>query len=312
MGFDEVIREVLSVLGDEEFQEALRRASENNFRKVNEVLRRYPGLVERARRVARVKREVVSRLPELVEEAMRAVEAGGGRAYLARTGEEAREIVGSIVGSGRIVVMSKSMAAEEAGIREYLESLGNEVWETDLGQLLVQLEAGKPMHTIAPAVHMTRERAARLVREKLGVEVSGESIEEIVAAARSFLRDKFFRAHVGITGANAVAADTGGLVLVENEGNIRLVSSAPPVHIAVVPVDKVVPSLDDAFSVALVQAAFAGLYPPTYISVIHGPSSTGDIEQVRVRGAHGPRELHVVFLDNGRFEAAGHPFWQSS
>ncbi len=308
MGFDDVIREVLEALGDEEFQEALRRASWNNYRKVNEVLRRHPELVERARRVARVKRESVSRLRELVEQAMRAIEASGGRAYLAGTPEEAREIVGSIVGSGKVVVMSKSMAAEEVGLREYLESLGNEVWETDLGQLLVQLEGGRPMHTIAPAVHMTRERAARLVRERLGVEVSGESIEEIVAAARAFLREKFFRAHVGITGANAVAADTGGLVLVENEGNIRLVSAAPPVHVAIVPVDKVVPTLDDAFSVALVQAAFAGLYPPTYISVVHGPSSTGDIEQVRVRGAHGPRELHVVFLDNGRFAAAGHPF----
>jgi len=308
MGFDDVIREVLEAVGDREFQEALRRAAENNFRKVNEVLRRYPDVVERARRVARVKRESVSRLPELVERAMRAVEEAGGRAYLAATPEEAREIVGGIVGSGRIVVMSKSMAAEEAGLREYLERLGNEVWETDLGQLLVQLEGGKPMHAIAPAVHMTRERAARLVRERLGVEVSGESIEEIVAAVRAFLRDKFFRAHVGITGANAVAADTGGLVLVENEGNIRLVSAAPPVHVAIVPVDKVVPTIDDAFNVALVQAAFAGLYPPTYISVIHGPSSTGDIEQVRVRGAHGPRELHVVFLDNGRLAAAGHPF----
>ena len=300
--------EILSALGEPEFQEGVMRAGRNAQEKVLKILERYPEVLEKARRIKEVKMKAVGRLEELVEEAMRSVEANRGKAYFAETAEDAREIVGRIVGSGKTVVMSKSMAAEEVGLREYLESLGNEVWETDLGQFLVQLEEGKPMHTVAPAIHMTREKAARLVREKLGVEVDPGNIENIVLAVRRFLREKFVRADVGVTGANALAADTGSIVLVENEGNIRLVSSLPPIHVALVPVDKVVPTITDALDVALVQAAFAGLYPPTYISVITGPSSTGDIELVRVYGAHGPKELHVVFIDNGRMRARKGPF----
>ncbi len=306
--FEDIVRDIARALGDPEFQEGLMRAASNAQAKVLKVLDEHPEILERARRVREVKERSVARLEELVKEAVEALRRVGAKPYLASTGEEARKIVGSIVGSGRLVVMSKSMAAEEVGLREYLESLGNEVWETDLGQLLVQLEGGRPMHSVAPAVHMTRERAARLISERLGVDVEEGNIEGLVEAARSFLREKFLRADVGVTGANALAADTGSLVLVENEGNIRLVSGLPRVHVALVPIDKVVPTIWDALDVALVQAAFAGLYPPTYISVISGPSSTGDIELVRVHGAHGPRELHVVLLDNGRLEARSNPF----
>ncbi|MCE4611099.1 MAG: LUD domain-containing protein [Desulfurococcales archaeon] len=300
--------DIMKALGEPEFQEGVMRAGRNAQEKVLKILERYPEILEKARRVKEVKMKAAEKLEELVEEAMRNIEANNGKAYFAETAEDARRIVGKIVGSGKTVVMSKSMAAEEVGLREYLESLGNEVWETDLGQFLVQLEEGKPMHTVAPAIHMTREKAAKLVREKLGIEVDPSNIESIVLAVRRFLRDKFIKADVGITGANALAADTGSIVLVENEGNIRMVSSLPQVHIALVPVDKIVPTITDAIDVALVQAAFAGLYPPTYISVITGPSSTGDIELVRVYGAHGPRELHVVFIDNGRMKAGRGPF----
>jgi L-lactate dehydrogenase complex protein LldG len=305
-------RDIIEALSDPDFQRGVMRAGVNAQEKVVRVLERYPMLLEKAKRVKEVKERALKELDKLVEEAIKSIERSGGRAYFAEDADKAREIVGRIVGSGKVVVMSKSMAAEEVGLREHLESLGNEVWETDLGQLLVQLEEGKPMHTVAPAIHMTRERAAKLVKEKLGIDVSPDKIEDIVGAARRFLRDKFVRADVGITGANALAADTGSIVLVENEGNIRLVSSLPPVHVAIVPVDKIVPTIWDALDVALVQAAFAGLYPPTYISVITGPSSTGDIELVRVYGAHGPREVHVVLLDNGRMRARSHPFSQSS
>jgi L-lactate dehydrogenase complex protein LldG len=133
-------------------------------------------------------------------------------------------------------------------------------------------------------------------------------VEEAVKAVREFLRGKIVKADVGVSGANALAADTGAIVLVENESNIRLVTSTPPIHIALVPIDKIVPTLLDAVKVAMVQAAYAGLYPPTYINIIAGPSSTADIERVRVYGAQGPRELHVVLLDNGRMKASkGYP-----
>ncbi len=306
------IEDIMKALGDPDFQEGVMRAGLNAQEKVLKILNRYPEIAEKAKRIRKVKEEALRRIDELIDEAVKSLKSVNAKPYYAETAGDAREIIGRIVGSGKVVVMSKSMAAEEIKLREHLESLGNEVWETDLGQLLVQLEEGKPMHTVAPAIHMTRERAAKLVEEKLGVKVDPDKINEIVAAVRRFLREKFVKADVGITGANALAADTGSLVLVENEGNIRLVSSLPRIHIAVVPIDKIVPTISDALDVALVQAAFAGLYPPTYISVITGPSSTGDIELVRVYGAHGPQELHVVLLDNGRKRALGNPFSRSS
>jgi L-lactate dehydrogenase complex protein LldG len=300
-------QEIWEALLDEEFQEALRRASTISQVRVEELLAERRELVELCREVAGIKRRSIDTLEELVERAYRSLEAVRAKPYLAGDAEEARRIIGGLVGSGKLVVMAKSMAAAEVGLRGYLESLGNEVWETDLGELLVQLEGSKPMHTITPAVHMTRYKAIKLISEKLGVKLKGDSVEEAVKAVREFLRGKIVRADVGISGANALAADTGAIVLVENESNIRLVTSTPPIHIALVPVDKIVPTLLDAVKVAMVQAAYTGLYPPTYISIIAGPSSTADIERVRVYGAQGPRELHVVLLDNGRLKALKDP-----
>ena len=302
---EEVLERIYERLGDPDFQEAVWRAAENAEWKVPEILERHPYLVEMAREVEEAKRRVIADLEYYVDKAMASIERAGGHAYLARDPGEARRIVLDIVGTGKLVVFSKSMVAVELGLRDALEEAGNEVWETDLGELLVQLEDGKPMHTTAPAIHLSRERAARLVREKLGLRVPEDARpEEIVAAVRVFLRDKFSRADVGLTGANAVAAEEGSIVLVENEGNIRLVSGLPPVHIAVTGVEKILPNLELALKTAIVQAAYAGLYPPTYINVVSGPSSTADIEHRRVYGAHGPRETHVVLVDNGRLQAS--------
>lgn len=302
---DEAVEEVLGAALDPGTREALRRASLNALEAIPRAHRAAGGLVEELRRrVRRAKEEVASRLDYYVEEAAVSLRRLGARAVVVEEPGEAVEYVAGLAGQGP-VVFSKSMVAEELGLRRGLEERGIEVWETDLGELLVQLSGGKPMHAIAPAVHLTREEAARLVREKLGAPLGGDaSPEEIVGFVRRFLRGKFVNATLGVSGANALAADTGAIVLVENEGNIRLVTGLPPVHVAVAGLDKIVPSIEDAFAVALLQAINAGLYPPTYINVIAGPSSTADIEHHRVRGAHGPRELHVLLVDNGRREAS--------
>ena len=300
------LERILSLLGDEEFRRALERAVRNAEGKHLALLDRYPYLEELRRRARQAREAFLERPEELIEEAVESIRRSRGVPHLARTAEEAREIVLDIAEkTGGPVVMSKSMVAEEVGLRRALEEAGVEVWETDLGELLVQLERGRPMHTTAPAIHMTVERARRLVRERLGLDIpEGAGPEEIVGAVRRFLREKFARARLGISGANSLAADTGTIVLVENEGNIRLVTGLPPVHVVVTGVDKIVPTLDDAVAVALVQAAWAGLYPPTYLNLITGPSSTADIEHHRVYGAHGPVEVHVVLVDNGRLDAA--------
>ncbi len=195
---------------------------------------------------------------------------------------------------------------EEIGLREYLEERGNEVWETDLGELIIQLAGERPMHLTSPSIHMTRERVAELFREKLGVDVRPE-IPELVAAARRFLREKLVNADVGISGANAVAAETGSIVTLENEGNIRLSTGLPPVYIAVTGIEKIVPRLRDALTVAETAWRFAGYVAPAYVNIISSPSKTGDIEKTITYGAQGPREMHVVLVDNGRSEMAKHP-----
>ncbi len=301
---EEAAREVIKALQDNEMQEALHTYVPESEERIRKFLESHPDIVELAREVRRIKEESLARLDELIDKAMRSLRSVNAIPHYAADVSEAREVVAKVVGTGRVVVMSKSMTAEELGIREHLESLGNEVWETDLGQLLVQLEGGKPMHAIAPAIHMTVRRVAELLRGRLGLEVN-ESMTpaEMVAKVRAFLRSKFITADVGISGANALAAEEGTIVLVENEGNIRMVTNLPRVHVALVGVEKLVPTILDAMKVVLVQAAFAGLYPPTYVSVIAGPSSTGDIGHKRVYGAHGPTELHVIIVDNGRRKA---------
>ncbi|MCE4605777.1 MAG: lactate utilization protein [Desulfurococcales archaeon] len=262
-----------------------------------------------AKEVKEAKEKVIGSIDQYINQAIESLKAVNAKPYLASTPEEAREYVASIVGSGKTIVFSKSMVAEEIGLREYLEEKGNEVWETDLGQLLIQLEHGKPMHTTAPAIHLTRERVAMLLKEKLGADLSEDDPpEKMVKYVRKFLRGKFTKADIGISGANAIAADTGIIFLVENEGNIKLVTGLPGKHIVITGIEKILPTTLDAFKTVLVQAAYAGLYPPTYINIIAGPSSTADIEHTRVYGAHGPLELHVILLDNGRRKAVEHPF----
>jgi len=308
LSVEEALEAILEALRDPGFQEAVWRASLHAEERVPRILEAHPWLAEAAREVAEAKRLAVENLDSLIEEAVGAAEAAGWRVYVAETRDDAVDAVLRAVGRGGLIVFSKSMVAEELGLREALEEAGNEVWETDLGQLLVQLERGKPMHTTAPAIHLTVERAARLVREKLGLPLPpNPEPEDIVAAVRGFLREKFTRASAGVSGANAIAADTGSVVLVENEGNIRLVTGLPPVHVAVAGVEKILPTLTLALKAAIVQAAYAGLYPPTYVNVISGPSSTADIEHRRVKGAHGPREVHLVLVDNGRRRAAHDP-----
>ena len=283
--------------------EAIKRAVEANVPRTMSILEKYPYVTELAKELRRAKEEVIRNLDYYVDKTIKSLEAIGARAYLARDGEEARSIISGIVGKGKVIVLGKTMVGAEIGLREYLTSIGNEVWETDLGEFLLQLTGDKPTHIVAPALHMTRERAAEVIKRKLGINVKADP-SEIAQAARRFLRDKFFRADFGITGANAVAADTGAVLLIENEGNIRFTTVSPPVHIMLTGIEKIVPTLHHAMMEVLVQSAYAGLYPPTYVNLVAGPSSTADVEQTRVSPSHGPREVHVILLDNGRSKAA--------
>ena len=261
-----------------------------------------------AQELRKAKLEVLDNLDSYVAQTVRSVEASGGRAHIAGTVEEAKKIIADLVGERKRIVLSKSNVLLEIGVREMLASSGKDVWETDLGEFIVQIAGDEPSHIVAPALHFSRQDVGRLLNEKIDSSVSEDSsVEQMVSRVREFLLHRYLEAEVGITGANSVAADTGSVALLENEGNIRMVTVLPQTHIAVTGIDKILPSLRLSMMETLVQSGYGGLYPPSYINITSGPSSTADIELQRVTPATGPREFHLVLLDNGRSAANADP-----
>jgi iron-sulfur cluster protein len=300
-------KEIMGAAHNERIRTALSRAVKSYRANVKNALKMFPHTVKLAEEVKEIKEKAVNEMESLTTRACEAVESNKGKAYIAKTADEALKIISDLVGTGKLIVKGKSMTGEEIGLREHLEEWGNEVYETDLGEFIIQKLGSRPMHILSPAVHVPREDVARLFSEMTGQELPPDDIEALVATARQLLREKYFLADVGMSGANVVAAETGSLFLIENEGNIRLATGAPPVHIALVGMEKLVPTFNDACKVAEVTWRYAGYTMPQYLSIVSGPSATGDIEKVITYGAHGPREFHVIFLDAGRTELAKHP-----
>jgi iron-sulfur cluster protein len=257
----------------------------------------------------------LERLPELVEQFKQRLEAVGGKVHFAKDAAEARDIIAQIcwnAGSARpdggrmVVTKVKTMAGEEIELNPFLEALGMEVVETDLGERMVQLTHTHPSHLIAPAIHLTKEDAA----DVFGTEPTVEAIQH---HARESLRQKFIDAAVGISGANMAIAETGTVVLVTNEGNADLTTTLPPVHIALFGMDKVVATLDDAVAVLrMLPRSGTGQVMTSYVNWITGPSRSADIEQSLTIGVHGPREMHCVILDNGREEMRADPLFRDA
>ncbi|MBI4627476.1 MAG: lactate utilization protein, partial [Candidatus Rokubacteria bacterium] len=187
---------------------------------------------------------------------------------------------------------SKSMATEEIHLNEALEAAGVTPVETDLGEYIIQLAHERPSHINAPAIHKTKGQVADLFSRELGRRVAADP-EELTRIARAELREKFLQADLGITGANFAVADTGTVVLVTNEGNGRMVTSLPRVHVAVMGVEKVVPSLTDLMVfLAILAKSATGQKLSVYTTLVQGPRRAGELE--------GPDEFHLVLLDNGR------------
>lgn len=285
---------------------ALQRAIKSYRENTNNALKKFPHTVKMAEEVRLIKENSVQHMAALAKKAGQNIEENKGHYHVAKTAADALNIIGGLVGAGKLVVKAKSMTAEEIELREHLEGAGNEVYETDLGEFIIQKLGQRPMHILSPAIHVPREDVARLFSEITDQALPAD-IDTLVAKARELLREKFFKADVGISSANVVAADTGTLFLIENEGNIRLATGAPPVHIALVGMEKLVPTLEEAFKVSEVTWRYANYTVPSYVSMVSGPSKTGDIEKVTTYGVHGPKEFHVIFLDDGRTHLARDP-----
>src|SRR5579862_1141015 len=242
-----------------------------------------------------IKWEAINHLDRYLLEFEEKVKARGGHIFWAANGEEARNYIVDLARRRQVqtVVKSKSMAAEEIHLAPALEEAGLKVWETDLGEFIVQLRNEAPYHIVTPAMHLDRQQIRDLFREKLGEDIADADPQKLVALARRKLREAFFAAEMGISGANFLVADSGVVALTTNEGNGRLSTSLPRIHVAVTGIEKVIPRLEDLGTLWPVLATSGTGQPiTTYSTLIGGPKRADEVD--------GPEEFHVVLLDNGR------------
>ena len=264
-----------------------------------ERLPEFEALRDRARDI---KNHALTHLDLYLEAFERRVQEAGGTVHWARDAAEARRIIHAICSDvgARTVTKSKSMVAEEIGLNDYLEAAGITPVETDLGEYIIQLRHEPPSHLVAPAVHLTKDQVSDVFERVHG----GPRVEdgtELVAQARRVLRQKYLDADVGITGANFLIAETGSVITVTNEGNAELTQGLPRTHIVIASLEKVIPTVADAFTLLRVLARSAtGQEFSTYTTVITGPKRRGDLD--------GPEAFHVVLLDNGRSQMLGTAF----
>ena len=278
------------------FTERLRNLRESGFSD--------PGLISAFRERARAaKLEYLSRPDHYLGMLADGVEARGGQVHFAADADEARVQIKAIcqqAGASQ-VVKGKSMTCEEIELNPSLEAAGIQITETDMGEFIIQLAGEPPFHILGPAMHKTREEVAELF-SRLFEPVSPEPAD-LTALARKVLRRRFMEAEVGITGVNAMACDSGTLAVITNEGNGRFCSTLPRVHIAVMGLEKAVPTLQDlALISSLLPRASLGWPISSYVSWISGAAG-------RAHGA-GPEEFHLVILDNGRSQALAGPYWE--
>jgi len=252
-------------------------------------------------RARAIKEATLQRLDHHLERLVGNIERLGGHVHYAANSEEARRIVVDIArrADARMAVKSKSMATEEIDLNEALEREGITPVETDLGEYIIQLAHERPSHIIAPAIHKTKGQVAELFERELKRPVEADP-EELTKIARAELRQKFLQADIGITGANFAVAETGTVVLVTNEGNGRMVTSLPRVHVAVMGAEKVVPSMTDLMVfLAILAKSATGQKLSVYTTLVRGPRRAGELE--------GPEEFHLVLLDSGRIAQLGGP-----
>jgi L-lactate dehydrogenase complex protein LldF len=253
-------------------------------------------------RAAAIRADAVEHQPELLERLVERATAAGVEVHRAATGEEANARIVEIcrrVGA-TLAVKGKSMTGEETGLSEALQAAGVEPVETDLGEYIVQALGDRPSHILTPAIHLNARQVADLFSRLSGRQLDASDPESLVRYARGALRERFLEADVGITGANMAVAETGTIVLVESEGNLRLSTSLPRVHIALMGIEKVV--RDWAGAAHLIETlplAAQGRRAAGSTSLVHGPARDGD---------DGPREIHLVLLDNGRSAIRGTAF----
>lgn len=284
---------------DRQLQEALDLATGRFFtlrRNAFQSLADPDGLRERARAI---KQRTIRELDQHLERLSTEIQRAGGHIHFAADGQECVDIVLRLAKERavRTVVKSKSMASEEIHLNAALEGAGIGVAETDLGEWIIQLARETPSHIIAPAIHKTARQIAELFSAAVKEPLPADP-EILTAVARRELRQKFLQADMGISGANFAVAETGTIVIVTNEGNGRLVTTLPRIHVAIMGVEKIIPATTDLMVfLQLLARSATGQKMSVYTSLIRGPRRPGETD--------GPEEVHLIIMDNGRSRQLG-------
>jgi L-lactate dehydrogenase complex protein LldF len=257
---------------------------------------------DRAReRGSYIKTNVINNLDKYLLEFERNFTAQGGKVIWAQNAEEALREIGQIMKRKRVksVVKSKSMTTEEIHMNDFLEKNGIETVETDLGEYIVQLAGQRPYHIVTPAMHMSKKDISDLFVKKLKIKPTDDA-QQLVLTARQLLRDKYTAAEIGITGGNFIIADIGGIAVTENEGNGRLSTAFPKTHIAIVGIEKVIPSVTDLdLFWPLLATSGTGQNVTVYNTIFTGPRQPQEKD--------GPEDMYVILLDNGRTNLLAQP-----
>jgi L-lactate dehydrogenase complex protein LldF len=296
--FDQNAREALK---EPQLRSALRNLARTFGERRSEAISSVPDWQYLRERAREIKDETLSHLDKYLERFAASAERAGAIVHWARDGHEACHIVLELINeaSATNVVKSKSMATEEIHLNQALEKAGIYPVETDLGEWIIQLAGETPSHIVVPAIHKTKAQIADLFVEKVGIEKT-DDVSVLTATAREFLRSKFAESEVGISGVNFGIAETGTLVIIENEGNIRLTTGVPKRHIALMGIEKIIPRLTDVdVFLKLLPRSGTGQKLTTYQSFITGTKRNSSDE--------GPEELHIILMDNGRSRMLAHP-----
>ncbi len=252
-------------------------------------------------RAKNIKWRAIETLDQQLEEFELNFTKKGGKVIYAENASQAIEEILAICKTKncKTVVKSKSMVTEEIHLNQALEANGIESVETDLGEYIQQLDGEGPYHIVTPAMHKSKEDVAKLFHEKLGTPID-YSPEQMTLKAREILREKYIQAEVGVTGANFLISDIGGIAVTENEGNARLSCAFPKTHIVVVGIEKMIPSMTDLATFWPLLSTFGtGQKITVYNSIVTGPKQAHEVD--------GPEEMYVILLDNGRTNVLANP-----
>ncbi len=245
-----------------------------------------------------IRKHALSKLPDLLDQLETQLRGRGVQVHWAENADDANRIFLQIAQrhQARLMVKGKSMVSEEIELNHRMAEHGIACIETDMGEYILQLDGDRPSHIIMPAIHKTKEDVARIFARHIPGAGYTEDVDELIAIGRRALRDQFRAAKIGVSGVNFMVAETGTLVLVENEGNGRLSTTVPDVHIAITGIEKVVEKLEHVPPLfTLLTRSATGQAVTTYLNAISGPRRVGEKD--------GPREMHLILLDNGRTQA---------